>query len=108
MGAQRHALETVALVAQFLEALAVRGRDFDQLGDVVYRVFHVIHLGRRDFQGVDEEVVRQHHAIAVQYQAAIGHDGHQRDAVALGQRLVVLVFKELQVEESTPQDAEAD
>ena len=44
--------------------------------------------------------MRQHHAIAIGNDAAIGHSGHDGDAVVLGPRLVMLVLDHLQPEKA--------
>jgi hypothetical protein len=74
-----------------LEALAVLRLDLDQLGQLVdHRVEAGLQLGRRDLERVGRIVARQDHAVAVDDQAAVGHDRHDRDAVVLGQRHVVV------------------
>ena len=65
------------------------------------------HLGRRDLQRVGRIVGRQHDAVAVQDQAAVGHDRHDGGAVVLGLLGQVLVADHLQVDQARRQQQEA-
>jgi hypothetical protein len=46
--------------------------------------------------------------VAVDDQAAVGHDRHQRNAIVLGAGLVVVVLHDLQPDEADEQQAEAE
>ena len=49
--------------------------------------------------------MREHDAVAVGDHAAVGRDRHDRDAIVLGKRLVVLVLHHLQVDEAAEEPA---
>ena len=83
--ADRQALEVAASPrSSLLEARAVARLDVDELGELVDGALDVAHLARRDLQRVGRVVAREHDAVAVEDQAAVGHDRHDRDAVVLG------------------------
>ena len=92
--------EVLAFVEQLAEALVVLWLDVDEGGQFADHVFQVGHLARGDFQRIGGIIVRQHHAIAVGNDAAIGHSGHDGDAVVLGPRLEMLVLDHLQPEKA--------
>ena len=77
LGADRQRVEALAFVLQPLEAAPVARRDLDQLGQLVDRRLQSRRsLRRRDLQRVGRVVVGQHDAVAVDDQAAVGHDRH--------------------------------
>ncbi len=98
--AQRQALEALRLVHELLEPLPVARLDFDNLRQRIDRLVEILDARRLDFERVRRIALREHDAVAVADHAAIGHDRHDRDAVRLGQRLVVAVLDDLQVEEA--------
>ena len=98
--AHRQALEALRLVHELLEALPVARLDFDDLRQRIDRLLEILDSRRLDFERVRREALREHDAVAVADHAAIGHDRDDRDAVRLGQRLVVAVLNDLQVEEA--------
>ena len=104
-GADRQALGIALSTEQLAEARAVARRDLDQLGELVDRRARRSSPAREDLERVGGVVAREHHAVAVDDQAAVGHDRHDRDAVVLGLRVVVLVLDHLQVDEARQQDA---
>ena len=107
-GANGHAGVVVPFLDQLLESFAILRRYFHQHRQVVDDTSHVIDQARHDLQGVGREIVGQHHPIAVQNQAAIGHHGHHQNAVLLGERVVIVVLDDLHVEESQEQNGKSD
>ena len=107
LGADRQRFEALALFHQPLEPLAVARLDVDHLAETVDQRIEVGDLRRRDLQRVGRVVVGQHDAIAVDDQAAIGHDGHHCDAVVLGLGGKLLVLDDLQVHQPCAEQAEA-
>jgi hypothetical protein len=93
---------------QLLETLAVLELDRHQLGQLVDGFVQRGQLGRRDLQREGRVVARQDHAVAVQDQAAIGHDRHHRDAVLFRLHREVLVLDDLQPDKARQQQREAD
>src|SRR6185503_3680121 len=63
-------------------------------------------LGRRDLQRIGGIVVRQHRAVAVEDQTPVGNDWNDGDPVVLGERMVVLVLQDLDIEEPGNQQKE--
>ena len=104
--ADRQALEAFAFFEKFFETTAVARRDFHHRRERVDQRVDVLDLARRDFQRVGGVVVREHDAVAIDDDAAVGHDGCDRDAVGFGQRAVVLVLHHLQPEEAQEQHEE--
>ena len=90
--ADREAFEVSAFVEQFLEASPVLGSDFDQGRKLVDQRIEILHFTRRDLERVGRIIVREDDAVTVDDDAAIGHDGHDRDAVGLGQRVIMRVL----------------
>ena len=88
LGADRQRLEALALFQQALEAAAVARRDLDHARPARRSVASRSRSTsrRRDLQRVGRVVGGQHDAVAVDDQAAVGHDRHHRDAVGLGLR----------------------
>ena len=107
-GAQRQAFEIPRLLEQLLESLAVARLDVDDLRERVDGFVEVPDARGLDFERVGGVALRQDNAIAVGDHAAVGHDRHDRDAVGLGQRLVVAVLHHLQVDEAAEQRRERD
>ena len=95
----RQVVKVSAFLEQFPEAPAVPGADLDQTGKRVYRFVQIGHPAWRDLQRVGGEIVRQDDAVAVQYQTARRGHGSDRNAVVLSQRLEVLVFYHLQIDQ---------
>ena len=91
---------------QLLEALAVLRLDVDHGRELVDQRLDVADLLGRDLERVGGVVVRDHDAVAVEDQAAVGNDRQHRDAVVLRQREVVLVLDHLQVDEAQQQQEE--
>ena len=85
--------EVVTFLQQLAEALAVLGRDLDHRGQLVDQRLQVAGFGGRDLERIGGVVVRQHGAVAIQDQPAVGDDGDDGDAVVLGQRMVVVVLQ---------------
>ena len=104
--ADRQAGEIVALLEQLAEALAVLRRDLDHGASSLISGSSVAGLGRRDLERIGGVVVRQHRAVAIEDQPAVGDDRDDGDAVVLGQRVVVLVLQHLHVEEADKQQEE--
>ncbi len=50
--------------------------------------------------------MREHHAVAVHDDAAVGHDRHDGDAVRFGERVIVVVLHDLEVDETRGEHAE--
>ena len=82
------------------------GLDVDDRGQLVDRALEVGDLAGRDLQRVGGVVAREHDAVAVEDQAAVGRDRHDRDAVVLGLGVVVVVLDHLQVDEARQQQRE--
>ena len=105
--AQWHRLEAPAVFAQLFEALAVTRRDLDQLRQCVNGLLQMVHLGRRHLQRVSRVIGGQHHAVAVQDQAAIGDDRHNRSAVVFGLGQQIGVTCDLQIHQPRRHQAKA-
>ena len=99
-------LKVMIFGKQLLEALAVLLSDLDQRGKLVYRGFHICRLVLVYLQRVAGIVARQYHAVAVEYQAAIGNDGNDGDAIAFRQGLVIIMAHQLQIGEAYQQDCQ--
>jgi hypothetical protein len=108
LGADGQRLEAFALVHQALETLAVARLDLHHLGQAVDGSLEVGHLRRGDLERVGRVVVGQHHAVAVDDEAAVGHDRHHRDAVVIGLGGQLVVFVDLQVDEPRAEQGKAD
>ncbi|CAJ0798424.1 hypothetical protein LMG18090_03708 [Ralstonia mannitolilytica] len=109
LAADRQAFKAAGVFHQPLEAAAVARLDVDHLRELVDRVVQrVLQLGRRDLERVGGIVARQHHAVAVHDDAAVGLDGRDGDAVVFGLGRVLLVLDLLQPEEAREQQPEAD
>ena len=106
LGFQRDGFEVLAFDQQALELALVARGDVHQLAQLGLGGGQVGDLAGRQLQRVGGVVLRQHHAVAVQDQAAVGQDGHQRDAVVLRQRGKVFVLQHLQPDEAGEQHQE--
>ena len=106
MGADWDAFEIVALFAKLLEAFTIKAADFDQFANFCNRFFQVIYFSWRYFQGVSEKIVCEYNTILIYNQTAIGDNRHQRNAVVLRKRLVMVVLLDLQIRESKRQHCE--
>jgi len=104
--AQRHAVQALGFLQQALETLAVARLDIDDLGQLVDRRVEIGHARRDDLERVGRIALGEHDAVAVGDQPAIGRDRHDGDAIAFGQRLVVAVLDDLQIDEAAEQSAE--
>ncbi len=98
--AQRKALEALRLVHELLEPPPVARLDFDDLRQRIDRLLETLDARRLDFERVCRIALREHDAVAVENHAAIRHDRHDCDPVRLGQRLVMAVLNDLQVEKA--------
>ena len=81
--ADRQGLETLGVFAQLFKAPFVTWLNVDELTQRLDGRFNIEHLRGHDFERVGRVIGGQHHAIAVQDQATVGHDGNNRRAVAL-------------------------
>jgi hypothetical protein len=106
--ADRQRIELAALLEQLAEALAVARLDVDEAGELVDQFVERPRGGRRDLERVGRVVVREHDAVAIEDQAAVRRDRHDRDPVLLGERQVVVVLDHLQVEEPQQQHEEQE
>ncbi len=104
--AQRHALEILRFVEELAETLAVAGSDLDQRRQLLDRILEVLHLRWRHLERVRGVALREHDPVAIGDHAAVRHDRHQRDPVALGERRVVALHRDLQIEEAAEQHHE--
>ncbi len=107
----RHAL--VDLVQQDVaprigDLLAAQQSDLDQQGQRGVERLVVPHLFAHQFDLIRRQVVRQHHAVPIQDQAAAGRYGLGADAVALRQSGVIVVLQDLQVEQTAGHRQEQD
>ena len=105
---QGQALEILRVLEQPLESFAVARLDVDDPCELVDHRVEILHARRGDFEGIARVALRQHHAVAIGDDAAIGCDRHDRDPIAFRQRLVVLMQDQLQVDETTEQTDERD
>ena len=67
---------------QFFETFAILVGNRHQRGQVIYRRFNIRCFILVYFQRVAGIVARQHHTVAVEYQAAIGDDGNDGNTIA--------------------------
>ena len=107
-GADGKALGVARLGEELPEAGTIARGDLDQLRDLVNRALGAPHLAREDLERVARVVARHHDAGAVEDQAPVRRDRHDRDAVVLGPRGVVVVLDHLQEDEARREQAEAD
>ncbi len=105
--ADRQALGVARFGIQLAEPAAVLGLHVHHLAQLLDGALEILYLGREDFQRVSRVVARQHHAIAVEDEAAVGRDRHDRDAVVLGFRGIGVVLHDLQLEETREQQRES-
>jgi hypothetical protein len=104
--ADGEAADALRLLEELAEPPPVARRDVHHRGELVDERFEIRHPGWRDLEGVGRVVVREHHAVAVDDDAAVGHDGHHGNPVVLRQRMKMVVPDELQVAEAQEQRAE--
>ena len=102
--ADHQCFKIVALGELFFETPAILVGDLYQRRQIVYRGFDIRRFVRVYLQRVTGIVARQHHAIAVDDQAAVGNDRNDGDAVAFRQRLVITVAHPLEIDETHQQD----
>ena len=105
-GTDGQRFEVARLLQQPLEAAAVALVDVHHLGELVNGFFERCGARRGDLQRVGRVVGGQHHAVAVQDQAPVGHDGHHGRAVALSLRRQVFVAHHLQKQQARHDQAE--
>src|SRR6185369_5861739 len=105
---QRQAFEVLRLLEQLAKAPAVARLDLDDRRELVDRLVEILYPRRLDFERVRRIALREHYAVAICDHAAIGHDRHDRDAVGLGERLVIAVLEDLQIQEAREERAERD
>ena len=101
--ADRQRLEVFHLFAQALEAFFVARRNINDLLQRGNRLFNICDAGWRDLQRVGRVVRRQHDAVAVKNQPAIGHDGNDGGAVAFSLLAQVCMAVNLQVSQPRSQ-----
>ncbi len=89
-----------------LEASAFTRRDLDDGGQLVDRALQVGDLLRVQLERVGGVVAREHDAVAVGDDAAVGRLGLDIDAVRFGQLGEVLVLDDLQIEEAAEDERE--
>ena len=106
--AQRQRLEVLRFLEQLAEPLAVARLHVDDFGQRVDRRVEIGDLRGRQFQRVRRIALRQHDAVAIGDHAAVGHDGHDRDAIRFRQRAVVAVLEDLQVDEAREEPGEGE
>jgi hypothetical protein len=85
---------------QLAKAPPVPRLDIDHLGQLIDRLLQIHGARRRDFQGVGRVVGGQHHAIAIQDQSPVGHDGHDGRAVAFGLLVQIVMAHDLQIDQT--------
>ena len=99
-------VEAAGVIHQALELAPVARRDLDDLGQAVDGLFKVARARGHDLQRIGRVVGGQHHAVAVQDLAPVGHDGHHGRAVAfgaLGQLLMALHLQHQQARHHQPE-----
>ncbi len=109
--ANRRALEIFRFFQQLLETLAILALDFDHVGQTVYYAIQGktgSNLGRCDFERVGGEVARQYDAVAIQNQAAIGHQRHHQNTVVFRLRGIIAMLVNLQPDKARQQEGEAE
>ena len=104
--ADRQALEVLAFLLQLPEAAPVARAHVDDRRELVDRALDVGDLARRDLERVGGIVRGEHLAVAVDDEAAVRHHWHHRDAVRLGERVVVLALHDLQPREAAEEKRE--
>ena len=105
---QWQALEILGFLEQALETLAVACLHVDDRRQCVDGLVEILHPRRSDFERIGRIALRQHDTVAIGDHAAVGDDGHDGDAVALGKGLIVLMLDELEIDESAEKPAERE
>ena len=100
-------LEVFHLFAQALEALFVARRNIDHLLQRGDRFVDIGNTRRRDLQRVGRIIRRQHDAVAVKNESAIGDDRNDGGAVALCLLVQVLVAINLQISQTRGEHGES-
>ena len=95
--ANRQRLKVFGFFTQPLEAFFIARLDINQFFKLGNRVVNTDDVGRHDLQGVGRIIGRQNHAVAVQNQPAVWHDGHDGRAVAFSLFVKVCVAVHLQI-----------
>ena len=107
-GSDRQAIKPLALLPQALETPAVPGGDIDNRRERIDGGLGIRDLGEGQLERIGGVVTGEHHAVAVEDEAAAGLDRHHEDAVVLGPGIVVPVLNDLQVYEACEQDREGN
>ena len=95
--ANRQRLKALSVLAQFFKAPFVTRLNVNELRKRLNGGIYIGHLRRHDLQGVGRIIGGQNHAIAVQDQAAVGHDRHDRSAIAFSLLVQVVIANNLQI-----------
>ena len=82
--ANRQRVEVFRLFSHALETPFVAQRNVNDFRQAVDGGLQIFHARRRNFQGVSRVVVGQHHAIAIENGAAVGHSGKHSRSVVFG------------------------
>ncbi len=106
--AQRQAFEVPGLLQELLEPLAVARLHVDELRKGVDGVVQVAHPRGLDLERVGGVALGEDHAVAIGDHAAVGDDRHDGDPIGLGEGLVVIVARDLEIEEANGEAAEGD
>ena len=98
--AQGEAFEVFRLLQEAAESLAIALLDVDELPELVDRLVEVLYPGGRYFERVRGVALGEDDAVAVRNDAAVGNDWHDGDAIAFGERLIMLMLEQLQIDEA--------
>ena len=90
-------LKALGVLTHFFKAPLVTRLNVNELRKRLNGGIYIGHLRRHDLQGVGRIIGGQNHAIAVQDQAAVGHDWHDRSAIAFGLLAQVVIANNLQI-----------
>src|SRR5947207_1170669 len=107
-GTQRQALEVLGFLEQPLETLAVARLDLDEASEPIDGLVEVPHARGGYFERVRRIALRQHDAVAIGDDAAIGNDRHDGDPIAFGERLIVPMLEDLQIHEAAQEACKTD
>mmetsp|Transcript_37511 Transcript_37511/g.87367 ORF Transcript_37511/g.87367 Transcript_37511/m.87367 type:complete len:447 (+) Transcript_37511:3636-4976(+) len=108
LGADRQRVGVLGFVEQALEAALVARLDLDDLAERLDGAVQVDDLLGVDLERVGRVVAGQHDTVAVLDQAAVGHDGHDGDAVGLRALGEAVVLDDLQPHQPRHQQPEAE
>ena len=104
--ADRNRLKALGVIHEPLELAAVARRDLYDPGQPFDGLVQILDLGACDLQRIGRVIGRQHHAVAVQDLAPVGHDGDHRRAIALGPLGKLLMALDLQHQQTPDQQTE--